>query len=505
MTEPRGAPASASPLGRLVRDIAAYGAGDLLLKAASFLTFPIYTRLFSTTDYGKFAYVSTGVSFLAAILALGGETAFTRFYFEAKTDDERRAIASSWFGFLGAWTVVVAVALLPLSSALARASFGDATDRLLYALAILGVPVTLISTFLGQVLRNQFRAKLFTLLNVATTTIGIGLSLWAVIGLRLGVAGVLAGTLVAGVLVLPVRIWAARDLLRPVFEWRWVREMLAFGVPLVPTGIAYWVFSVSDRILLGKLSTMEQVGLYSAANSITSLLGLAYLTIGQAWTPHAMRLYESDPEEARHTFGRLLTHILVGFGFATVAFTAFAHEGLRVLSTAEFLPAAAAVGPLSLGFLGYASTAVTALSISLRKRTKYLALYSWVAAVLNVLLNLLLVPRWGMVAAGWSTAAAYLVLTVCYAVQGQRMWRIDYELRNAAVLGTITLAAVLLLPRLDAVAAAGPALIGLKLACCLAYLGLLAIFGVLDLRAVGSLLRDRRQRAVTIPAARTGD
>jgi len=60
-------------------------------------------------------------------------------------------------------------------------------------------------------------------------------------------------------------------------------------------------------------------------------------------------------------------------------------------------------------------------------RTKYFAFYSWLAALLNLGLNILFVPRWGMLATSWTTAISYLFLTVSYFLTSQRLWAVKYE------------------------------------------------------------------------------
>ncbi len=62
-----------------------------------------------------------------------------------------------------------------------------------------------------------------------------------------------------------------------------------FGLPLVPAAIAGWVFTVSDRIVLGKLATFRELGLYAAASSIASVLSFLLGPLGQAWSPHAVQ------------------------------------------------------------------------------------------------------------------------------------------------------------------------------------------------------------------------
>src|SRR4051812_6621034 len=112
--DPSSAVSPTGTFAKLFKDIAAYGAGDLLLRAASFVTLPIYTRLFAAADYGKLSYVTTSVTLIASLVALGGESAYARYFFEAKTDQDRQEITSSWLVFLTLWTIGVSLVLLPI-------------------------------------------------------------------------------------------------------------------------------------------------------------------------------------------------------------------------------------------------------------------------------------------------------------------------------------------------------------------------------------------------------
>jgi O-antigen/teichoic acid export membrane protein len=487
-----------SPLRQLVKDIAIYGSGDVLLRATAFITMPIYTRIFTVEDYGTLNFVLTVVGLLGGILILGGDSAYARYYFEAKTHEERQLITSTWFSFLALWSGGIILLCLPFVGWFSRWSFGSADFAALFALALLAAPLTLINSLCGQVLRNQFRAQLFTVLSVLSTLLTIGLALYGVVGLNLGLVGFLGGTLAAAALVLPIRLWTVRAMLRPVFSVDVVRSMLAFGLPLVPASLAMWVFASSDRIVLGKLSTLDQLGLFAVATSGVSVLGLINGALGQAWSPHAFRVYEEQPAEASAFFGRVMTYILVGFGLLSVGITAFAHELLKIVATPAFYPAARAVGPLALGFMAYASIQITASGISLMKKTKYFALFCWIAAVINVALNVLFVPQWGMMASSWATAVTWLFLTLAYLSVSQRLWPVAFEKRRSlTVVGLVVVFTVvaMYLPELPFFKG-----VVLKSLYCLVFVGLLVLGQVVDKRewlALASLLPRRTKPLLT--------
>jgi O-antigen/teichoic acid export membrane protein len=484
---------------QLLKEFAIYGFGDIVLRAASFFTLPIYTRLFTPEDYGIWSFVMTVLGLVSGVLALGGDSAYARFFFEAGTLRDKQVITSTWIGFLGLWSLVVVMLCLPFTGLFSQWSFGVTDHALLFVLALWAAPLHLVNQLCGQALRNQFRAPLFATLNGLTTLLSIGLSLVAVVLFHLGIAGLMAGALAAAIIMLPVRLWTVRELLRPLYSWQQLRQLLAYGAPLVPVSIAYWVFVASDRLVLGKFSTLEQVGLYTVANNLTSVLTFINSALGQTWSPHAIRAYEDQRATAPALFGRVMTYILVGFGVIAVLITAFAREALILLSTPPFYAAAAVVGPLALAIVALASTQITALSISLLKKTHYLSIFSWLAALLNLGLNVWLVPRWGMFAASWSTAIAYVFLTLGYLWMSQRLWPIVYEKRQVLTVGGLTLLFTIVAPFLpDQSLLAG---LVVKILHCAAYLALLVILRVFGQREWRILLnalqtmRVGRQRA----------
>ena len=475
---------------RLSRDLLVYGFGEVVVKAFGLITIPIYTRIFSPEEYGALSVVLTLAGLFIAIVALGGDSAFVRYFLAARTLQERRVITTTWVGFLGAWALVAALVLVPFAGPIAATLVAPGTDAALVAIGLLLTPVRLINMMCAQVLRNEFRAGAYTILNVAALGLSVACSLVAAIGLELGILGVLIGTLVAELAMLPLRLYTARHMLGTRVSRPVLGRLLAYGVPLVPTSLAYWVFMTSDRVLLANLSTLEQVGLYSVAASLVNLTNIAVTALAQAWSPHAVHAYEEDAEAAALLFGRMMTYILGAFGLLAVAISAFAPALVDLLTGDEFSGAAVAVAPLAIGMVAYASTQVTAGGITLSGRTAWLALFSWLAAVINLILNLLLIPPFGMLGSAWATAAAYVGLTVAYGITSYRLWPVVYESRRALPLVGLTLAFVAgtyLLPSSPGGGASGLEIladVALRALYCAAFVGALFLARGLDHREV---------------------
>lgn len=468
-----------SDLGRrLVRDVGIYGIGDFLVKASAVLTLPIYTRLFPPDEFGAYSLILTGVGLISAILILGGDSAYARFFFAESEGVDRRVLTTTWLGFLAIWAGALSAALFLARGELARLSFGSPDLGVAIGLAVAGAPISLMNNMLGQVLRNRFQSGLFISLNLLSTLLTIGLSVYAVIVLRLGITGMLLGTLAGALLVLPIRFYVVREMFAPVFSAALLGRILRYSVPLVPASLAYWVFISSDRFMLGKLSTLDELGLYTVAVTVAGVMSFVNGAIGQAWSVHAVRIYEERRGDAPELFGRMLTYLTAGFGLLCVGLSAFAGEAIALLSAPAFAAAAAAVGPLALGMVAMASTQVTALGMTLRNRTVFVLAGSWIAALINLGLNVLLIPKWGMLGASWSTAIAYWCLTLSYLGFSQRL--LPLRLALPALLSTVGLTVAFTVG--TAALPTGPVYLSLLLRglFCLAYVALLFAFRVLS-------------------------
>jgi O-antigen/teichoic acid export membrane protein len=429
-------------LPRLLRDSLIYGSGTLLLRATAFVTVPVYTRYFTPSEYGTWNFVATAVWFLNGFLILGGDSAFARFYFQTRDDGERRVLTSTLLLALGAWSLAVVAVLLPFARDFSSWSFGTTHDAELFELALVAAPAVMVNAMASQALRNAFRVTAASALNVASAALEVGASLTFLIVADEGLRSPFLGILVSAVALLPVRLWLIRPLLRPSFSRRVLRRALAYGVPLVPASVSMWVLLASDRLILAKLSSTAELGLYSVALGAASLLVLADSAFGQAWFPYAAHLYEEAPAAAPRVYGRVLKYVLVAFGFAALLVTVFAHAILVLLSQPEFYAGALGVGPLAIGAVGLVAARVTSLGIVLSGRTAYVTVMLSLAAVLNVLLNLVLVPPYGFVGSAIATAIAYAAAAVGQMVVSERLLPVvEYDRRS--LLSVVLLSVVL--------------------------------------------------------------
>ena len=412
---------------KLFSDLAVYSSGNLLIKGMSLISAPIFTRIFDPSQYGAWSLINVMVAFFTGVLLLGGDNAYTRFFFQCKTEEEKQTLSATWFMFLALWSVLLLAVILPFSRVIGDWLLDSSSYHRALLIGLLSGPPVMMNLILSQALRNRFRAKAYTLLNVTTAALTLILAVIFVLKFNLGVAGAVLGALVSALIMLPIRLVFIRDLLKWGFSLKFLRQLLLFGLPLVPMNVAFWLLSNADRIMLVRLSSLEDVGLYSIAAAMAAVLMLLQTAVGQSWLPHAVKVYEEDKAYAEEVFKKTMLYLLTAYGFIVVGFVAMAQEVLYVLVPPGYYESFKAIPYLAAGFLFFTTAQVSAVGIMVKNKTVYIMLACWTVALINIGLNALFIPRWGIIGAGAATGIAYLLFALSYFCISRKLWRVDYN------------------------------------------------------------------------------
>jgi O-antigen/teichoic acid export membrane protein len=439
-------------LRRLGKDVAIYGAGDFLFKFIAFAVFPIYAYVFSVVEFGVWALLTAAAGLLGVLMNLGINNSVQRFYWDPETrpEDQPLVVSAGLFQLLawGAFVVIMAILLLHPAAERLRADYGIEWTVLMLALAWT-LPDQLLQ-FTLDAIRLHFTPFRFLLVAFAKSLLGVGLGLWLVLVMDWGLHGLFFGMLIGSLAPIPLALWFIRRDLVPRWDRRVARQLFAFGFPFLFTGLAYWLFTSLDRWMLAELSTGEEVGLYSAASKYAAVITFVITAFAQAWSPFAIKLMRDDPDYRSH-YGRIFSLwffllAIVGLGIAL-----FAPEGLMLLTPREYWPAAQVLPALAVGLVLFGTTQITALGISLRKRTAFLTYGAWIAAGTNIGLNLLLTPRYGALGAALASLASYAMLTSSFLYWSQRLHPIPLE-KGKLLYSLLLVLAALACTRLDLMA-----------------------------------------------------
>jgi O-antigen/teichoic acid export membrane protein len=272
-----------------------------------------------------------------------------------------------------------------------------------------------------------------------------------------GPIGVIVGNF-TGTLIVYIGLLAYRreqlglELDRPL-----LREMNRFGMPLVPSALFLWILNFSDRFFLVKLSGPREVGLYSIGVRMASAIILVLAAFRTAWPAFAYSI--EDDDEAKRTYSFVLTYIVVVTSWMALGLGVLAPWLVRLLTTEEFYSAERVVAPLAFAAAAFGAYIVVVIGIGRARQTRSNWLISGAAAVLNVALNLLLIPKYGMIGAAIATIGAYVTLFVGMAWRAQYLYPVPYQWRRVAIAGGVAIALTVIGRVLDPPLAAAIAIV----------------------------------------------
>jgi O-antigen/teichoic acid export membrane protein len=222
--------------------------------------------------------------------------------------------------------------------------------------------------------------------------------------------------------------------------------MLAYGLPLVPAGLAAWSMMLADRIVLAKYASLATVGFYAVANRIANLMLLAVFGFRAGWATFALELHHRDPASERLKRAHVLTDVLAGVSLLGVLIGVLSRELVVVVAGSRYLQATNSIPMLVLALVVFSTVPVTQLAMMVKHRTRDMALHSAIAAVVNIVACLLLIPRWGLTGAALANLAGFGYQSIAYYLRAQALDRVAYDLRKAGVIVGLALPYLLLGP-----------------------------------------------------------
>ncbi|VVN26722.1 oligosaccharide flippase family protein [Pseudomonas fluorescens] len=412
-------------LGRLVRESAIYGGGDFLLKLVAFFTFPLLAAVLSSSGFGLLELAMTVVSLGGILVRCGLNNAVQRFYWDQTIQfSERSLLVSTGFFitlFFGLLCGAIAYGVVPYILSLVNENSISLSIVGALAIALL-LPLTQWAQYLQDVLRLHFSPWKFLGFSFTSRALGSLLSVVAVLYWGAGVEGVLLAQALVLFMAIPLGLWLVRKDMILKVDAIWSRRLLAYGSPFIFTELAYWLFSSIDRWMLASISGVDEVGLYSVAFRFSTLAIFVATAFGMAWSPYAVKIRADYPNEHRKLYFEVLMILLVIMLSVAGFIALFSGEILSLLLPVEYFAAAVPLAILCFTAVLQASQQVTAIGISLANRTKVFAYLVWVAALLNILLNLWLIPHFGVSGAAWATVMAYLFLSSGFLFYTQRYY-----------------------------------------------------------------------------------
>ena len=420
-------------LRQLASESLVYGLSGAISRFLAILIVPITTRVLSPEEYGISSLVMTTLALCNILMVLGLDSAVFRWFWDTEDIAARKSTFATW-----AWCQLLVGAFLAItlvggSGVLAQALIGNRRTAILFLLAAAALPLNGPGLILLSWLRCQRRVWATVFYTVTYTSVNILLTLVFVVWLRMGNVGLMLAQVASAAVRTTIALALMRDWLHPrYFRVSLLRQMLSFSMPLVPAGVALWTMSLADRYFLRYFGSTQEVGLYQVGASIAAFLALVVSAFTQAWGPFALSIHKE--EHSRDVYASVFLGYTWLACLGATGITLLAPEALRILTRPAYYSAAPVVGLLAIGWVMEGHYYLASVGPTLMRQTRPVGIAVGLAAVITIILNILLIPRWGMLGAATAYMGAYSARAAYLYWRSQQMYKIPYRFGAAVVI-----------------------------------------------------------------------
>lgn len=432
-----------------------YGLAGVVSAALGVITVPVYTRVFVPAEYGIITLITSGLTLMSILVVLGLDNSMHRWYWDTEDSEERKTSLASWFWCQIGLSAAVAAIVVAVAPLLARGLVQDGAAAFYVRTAALILPLMAFPRVTMTWFRLQRQPWRTTSYAVGLAILTVALTLLLVLRFDFGIAGVYVGQLCAYSTAALVSIALLRDWIHPRhFVMHRLGAMLSYALPLVPAAVAMWALNLVDRYFLGFYASVEEIGVYQVGYQLAGIMALGTAAFQQAWSPFAFSLRQ-EHDAADEVLGQaLLVYVWVSC-FAGVALSLFAPEILTIFTARAYFGAAEVVGLLIFSYVMAGLLNIAAIGAAFARTTRPVGIGVSIAAVLTIVLDMLLIPRFGIRGAAVATLIAWSLVPLYVFSSAQSLHRLPYRFAPAVALLGAGIALAVVGPSIPAATATG--------------------------------------------------
>ena len=425
---------------KLFSQSAIYGLASILVNGSGFLLLPIYTRSLSPQDYGIISSIGIVSLTFTYFIGFGLSAAVNRFYFE----EEYKEKWNQFFGTVSLFLIITGL-ILTVTLNFAGSWFLDHIFKSVrfdpyikyglwigYAAAYSTIPLALFQV--------QGKALRYRVLTTASFLALTALMILIVVIQKQGAIGALKAQLYAGLLMGIVYCFYMLKNGDLRINPSHLRVALVFGFPIMIYMITGVFIELSSKYFIEKLATLSDLGIYNLAQQYSSAMTLIISAVNMAWVPLFYERAKNNPTDDvfRH-FGTFFITAVIMLGFIL---SLFSKDILSLIASKGFQNSYTIVPIIILAYIfgnGFWILIINPLGFA--RKTTYLPLLTILSGCVSIILNILLIPIFGIYGAAWSLLISYVILTVSGLILAHRFFPVRY---NYVKISAVLLIAVIL-------------------------------------------------------------
>jgi O-antigen/teichoic acid export membrane protein len=428
-----------SSLLQLGKQSVVYGFGHFITRFINFLLLPLYTYRLAPEEYGVVSLLYAFIAFANILFAHGMDVAYMRYQGMEKTDENKKTIFSTSFISLLFSSLILGSIMFIFADKIAFLTVGEKYAHLIK----LAIGILTFDTLIALpkvLLRLENKPYRFVFLELSHVIIVLGLNVWWIGIQQLSIDYIFLSNLIASgvafLLILPKIIKTIE--LR--FNIVWWKGLFIFALPYIPSGVASIFNELIDRYMIKWLVDENAVGLYSASYRLGIFMLIIVMAFKFAWQPYYLK--QADKEDAPQLFARTGTYFLLITFYLFLFLSFFINYlvqipiGGRPIISPVYWDSLSIVPIVLLAYIFLGAFLVQLPGLYIKKKNGWIPILNGTAAIINIIINFLLIPRFGYKSAAVATLIGYSIMVILQYFVVIRFYPLTWEWKR---LGQIVL------------------------------------------------------------------
>ncbi len=443
-------------LKQLSKETAVYGVSTIVGRFLNFLLVPLYTNVFTTSEFGIFSNIYAYLAFLNIVFIFGMDAAFMKYFSLSEDRLSKTKTFSTPVIFTTITSVLLCVILYLFHEQISEKILipPDFSYLSLYVIAILFFDTLTLIPF--AYLRMERKPVKFATIKILNICINFSLNLILILVFDFGIEAIFISNLAASILSMVLLIPDFMANFSLSIDYQILKKMLKFGLPYLPASIAAVMVQLVDVPIVRALTDDSTLGIYRANYKLGIFMMLFVQMFSYAWQPFF--LTNAKEKNAKELFSKVLTLFLLAASLIWVVLSLFLDDLAKIeffhgksLIGKEYIEGIIIIPVILLAYIFHGMYINFTAGIYIEEKTKYFPMITGIGAVSNVISNLLLIPILGILGAAISTLISYILMAAGLFFTSQRFYKIEYEYgKIIKILSVITLTSIVYYLFLDA-------------------------------------------------------
>ena len=406
-----------------------YGLGTIVSQLVAFLMLPIYTRYLTPKDYGVLELINITTGIVGIVVTIGIARALSRFYYEFNDIKDQNRVVSTTYITYASIALCCVLFLLSLTDYFANIILDSGVYSYYFKITFINLVLGGLIDIGLMYLRIIKKPFIFISITISRLIMLISLNIVFIVFLKKGVLGIFYSTLITRIIYSSLITISILWKTRLQYSFILSIDMLKFSLPLIPATLFNTLINQSDKYFIRYFFTIADTGIYSLArklgNTIHLLLTMPFIT---AYMPRRFEIMKKA--DAKLIYAKVFKYSIALSVFVGLAISILVPEILVLMTTPEFYAAGKYVPLIVFSMIIFAFRYHFEFGIMWSKKTKYYAYINFFTAIFNLLVNIILIPKYGLWGGVWSSVIVLTVHSFITYFVSNKLYPIDYEFNS---------------------------------------------------------------------------